>query len=61
MDKFKKETCADYTANDLNCRRIVPHNRNRNLYEKIIKRKARRKNKLFLKKCLTKITEYDNI
>ena len=61
MDKFKKETCVDYTANDLNCRSIVPHNRNKNIMEKLIKRKARRKNKLFLKKYLTKETECDNI
>ena len=50
MDNFKKETVVDYTAFDLNCRKIVPHTKQRNKAEKMIKRKARRKNKQNLKK-----------
>lgn len=49
MDNFKKETVVDYTAFDLNCRKIVPHTKQRNKAEKIIKRKARRKFKQNLK------------
>ena len=50
MDDFKKATVVDYTVFDLNCRRIVPHTKQRNKAEKIIKRKARRKLKANLKK-----------
>lgn len=50
MDDFKKETAVDYTAFDLNCRKIVPHTKQRNKAEKIIKRKARRKFRQKLKK-----------
>ncbi len=53
MDEFKKATVVDYTAFDLNCRHIVPHTKQRNKAEKIIKRKARRK----LKKMLDKIQQ----
>lgn len=49
MDDFKKETVVDYTASDLNCRKIVPHTKQRNKAEKKIKRKARRKFKQNLK------------
>ena len=45
MDDFKKAT-----AFDLNCRHIVPHTKQRNKAEKMIKRKARRKLKENLKK-----------
>ena len=50
MDDFKKATAVDYTAFDLNCRHIVPHTKQRNKAEKMIKRKARRKLKENLKK-----------
>lgn len=40
---WKRETSVDYTAWDLNCRRILPHNKNKNKLEKIFKRKNRRK------------------
>ena len=53
MDDFKKATAVDYTAFDLNCRHIVPHTKQRNKAEKMIKRKARRKLKENLKKVLT--------
>lgn len=56
MDDFKKETAVDYTAFDLNCRHIVPHNKQRNKAEKMIKRKARRKLKEKLKKDIDKST-----
>ena len=49
MDDFKKATCRDYTAWDLNCRSICPHDRYDNRFEKKIKRKARRKYKQKLK------------
>jgi len=45
---WKKETSKDYTAWDLNCRRILPHNKNKNELEKIFKRKNRRKTKQML-------------
>lgn len=48
-DYFKRLTVVEYTAYDLNCRAVVPHTKNRNKTEKIIKRKARRKDKNFLK------------
>ena len=55
MDYFKKETVIDYTSFDLNCRYVVPHTKQRNKTEKMIKRKARRKMKQNLKKGLDKI------
>lgn len=51
-DYFKRATAVEYTAWDLNCREIVPHTIARNRTEKMIKRKARRKDKKFLKKVL---------
>lgn len=54
MDDFKKASAVDYTAFDLNCRLIVPHTKQRNKTEKIIKRKARRKLKENLKKSIDK-------
>ena len=57
MDNLKKETCVDYTCWELNCRTIRPHDKYSNKLEKKIKRKARRKNKNFLKKVLTNQTE----
>ncbi len=51
-DYFKRLTAVNYTAWDLNCRSIVPHNKARNRTEKMFKRNARRKDKLFLKKTL---------
>lgn len=59
MDAFKRETVRDMTAWDLNCRSVVPHNKNRNQIEKKIKRKARRKYKVFLKKVLTELENSD--
>ena len=53
MDNFKRETVQDMTAWDLNCRSIMPHTKGKNKLEKKIKRKARRKYKIFLKKVLT--------
>lgn len=50
MDKFKRETINDYTWNDLNCRKVVKHTKQRNKTEKEIKRKARRTLKYKLKK-----------
>ena len=55
MDNFKKATVKDYTAWDLNCRGICPHDKSSNKLEKRIKRKARRKLKQNLKKGLDKI------
>ena len=52
-DYFKRLTAVEYTAWDLNCRKVVEHTPTRNKFEKIIKRHARRKDKLFLKKFLT--------
>lgn len=57
MDEFKKTTVVDYTAFDINCRRIVPHTKRRNKTEKKIKRKARRKLKEKLKKGIDKIQQ----
>ena len=54
MDNFKKATVKDYTAWDLNCRNICPHDKSSNKLEKRIKRKARRVFKQKLKKVLTK-------
>lgn len=48
-DYFKRLTAKSYTAWDLNCRNIVPHDKNKNHLERIIKRKARRNDKLSLK------------
>ena len=48
-DFFKRLTVVEYTAWDLNCRSIVPHTKSRNKTEKIIRRKARRKDRIFLK------------
>lgn len=50
MDNFKRETINDYTWNDLNCRKVVKHTKQRNKTEKEIKRKARRTLKYKLKK-----------
>lgn len=61
MDNFKRETVRDMTSWDLNCRSVVPHNKIRNTFERKIKRKARRKYKLFLKKVLTNLEEADMI
>jgi hypothetical protein len=54
MDNFKKATVTDYTAWDLNCRNICPHNKYSNKLEKRIKRKARRTFKQDLKKGVDK-------
>lgn len=51
-DYFKRLSVIDYTAWDLNCRTIVPHTPHKNKMERIIKRKVRRGDKLFLKKVL---------
>ena len=51
-DYFKRLTAVNYTSWDLNCRSIVPHTKARNKMERTIKRAARRKDKLFLKKVL---------
>jgi hypothetical protein len=51
-DYFKRLSAIDYTAWDLNCRTIVPHTPRKNKTERIIKRKVRRGDKLFLKKVL---------
>ena len=47
---WKRETSKDYTVWDLNCRKILPHNKNKNELEKIFKRKNRRKVKQALDK-----------
>lgn len=52
-DYWKRLTVINYTAWDLNCRSVVSHTPAHNKIEKIIKRKARRKDKIFLKKYLT--------
>ena len=57
MDNFKKATVKDYTAWDLNCRKICPHDKSSNKLEKRIKRKARRIFKQNLKKPLDKIQQ----
>ena len=49
---WEKETSKDYTAWDLNCRKILPHNKNKNELEKIFKRKNRRKVKQALDKII---------
>ena len=51
MDKLKQDTSKDYTAWDLNCSQYV-HKHNRQKWEKLFKRKARRKNKQKMKKML---------
>jgi len=61
MDSFKRETVRDMTALDLNCRSNVLHTKSRNELEKKVKRKARRKYKLFLKKVLTELETADII
>ena len=61
MDNFKRETVRDMTAWDLNCRSIMPHTKSKNELEKKIKRKARRKYKIFLKKVLTELETADII
>lgn len=48
-DYFKRLTEVYYTAWDLNCRSIVPHTPARNRTETAIKRRARRKDKIFLR------------
>lgn len=50
---WKMETSKDYTAWDLNCRRIVSHKKKHNKLEKIFKRKNRRK----IRKTLDKFTD----
>ena len=57
MDNFKKETVKDMTAWDLNCRSILPHSKFDNLLEKKIKRKARRKYKIFLREILKDLSK----
>ena len=51
-DYFKRATVRNYTAWDLNCRSFVPHTPTRNRTERMLKRIARRKDKIFLKKTL---------
>lgn len=51
-DYFKRLTVVNYTSWDLNCRSIVSHTQSRNRTERKIKRAARRKDKLFLKKSI---------
>lgn len=51
-DYFKRATVRNYTAWDLNCRSFVPHTPARNRTERMLKRIARRKDKIFLKKTL---------
>lgn len=53
MDRMKRETVKDYTAQDLNAKCV--HIRNRQKLEAKIKRSARRK----MKKSLTTLTKYD--
>ena len=60
MDVMKKATAVDYTFWDLNCPRYV-HVRNRQKWEAKFKRKARRKNKILLKKLLIDCSLYDII
>ncbi len=60
MDAIKRETSVDYTAWDLNCPHVV-HKKNRQEWEARFKRKARRKNKIFLKKLLTNPALCDRI
>ena len=56
MDDFKKANATSYTAHDLNCRGVVPHTRQHNKLEKLMRRMARRKLKKSLKKLLTDST-----
>lgn len=51
MDYFKKATCKDYTAWDLNCPQYIQV-KNRQKLEAKLKRKARRKLKKELDKYL---------
>jgi hypothetical protein len=53
VDDFKKENVKDYTSWDLNCRKVLPHDKKKNNLEKKIRRKTRRKMKKDLKKLLT--------
>jgi hypothetical protein len=55
MDAFKRETVVDYTAWDLNTNWICQKNKHRD--KQIFKRKARRKNKISLKKRLDNLDE----
>ena len=50
MDAFKRETVVDYTAWDLNTKWVKPKSKHKD--KQRFKRKARRKNKNFLKKML---------
>lgn len=59
MDKLKKETVVDYTAWDLNAKCVQVKNRQK--LEAKFKRKARRKNKKFLKTVLTELDNNDII
>ena len=56
MDDFKKANATSYTAKDLNCRNVVPHARQHNKLEKLMRRVARKKLKKSLKKLLTDST-----
>ena len=47
MDAFKRETVVDYTSWDLNTKWVNPKNKHKD--KQRFKRKARRKNKNFLK------------
>lgn len=59
MDAMKKETVVDYTAWDLNTKYVQVKNRQK--LEAKLKKKARRKNKNYLKKVLTELDNYDII
>lgn len=48
MDAFKRDTVKDYTAWDLNCARFI-RIKKRQALEAMFKRKARRRNKQFLR------------
>lgn len=50
-NNWKKETSKDFTAWDLNCKGVIPHNKRRNRLEAMFKRKNRRK----IKKALDKL------
>lgn len=50
MDIFKCANVKDYTANDLNCRKYVPHTKTRNQIERKLRKKARQKLKYDLRK-----------
>lgn len=60
-DYFKRLSTIDYTVYDLNCRTIVPHTSAKNKMERLIKRKARRGDKISLKKHLTSLEGGDII